>query len=447
MTTHTNIQPLHTKLPPGPKGRWWPTLQVIRDPLAAFQGWAARYGDPFFVHALNGPIVVTGRPELIKQIYGGDPNLFEPFATQTLVPMFGAGSMLLMSGELHRRERKLITPMFHGDRMKAYAEAIREVAINEMGLQTPGVTFPTLDLTTRVSFQVIVRTIFGGRDPHIVQRMVEAGRLLVKSLNPLLFFSRKTHIRFAGITPWDRFRTAITHLDAALDHEIEQRQSHPDQHGEDILSMLVHAKYEDGRPMTREHIRDELRTFLFAGHETSAIAMAWAIYHVHRNPQVLATLRQELDAAPRDAPAALAQRPYLKAVVQETLRIHPIVTEVLRLLRSPMQLGDYHVPAGVALAPATVLVHYSPELYPQPHNFRPERFLERTYTPYEYMPFGGGQRRCIGAAFASFEMAIVLGSWLQHYDFELAEVREIRPKRRNITMGPSRPIMVRVSQR
>lgn len=435
------------KMPRGPRGRMWPTLQVVRDPHVAFGRWAKQYGDPFYVHAMNGPIVVTGRPDLIKQIYGSDPDLFEPFATKTLVPMFGAGSMLLMSGEPHRRERKLMTPMFHGDRMKAYADAIHTVALDEIAQQPLATEFATLPLTVRVSFQVIVRTIFGGNDPQVIDRMLHAGRQLVKSLHPLLFFSRKTHFSFAGISPWDRFRAAIARLDAALDYEIDQRQGNPSAVGEDILSMLVSARYEDGTSMSREHIRDELRTFLFAGHETSAIAMAWAVYHVHRNPHVLATLRKELDAAPRDQPAALAQLPYLKAVVQETLRIHPIVTEVFRLLRRPMQLGEYQLPPGVAVAPATILVHYSPDLYPEPHLFRPERFLERTYAPYEFMPFGGGNRRCIGAAFASFEMAIVLGAWLQHYDFELTEKHEVVPKRRNITIGPSSPIKVRISKR
>ena len=436
------------RLPAGPSGRWGPTLRIIRDPHAAFAAWSARYGDPFLVTALNGPIVVTGQPELIKQIFGADPDLFEPFAAQTMIPMFGAGSMLMLQGETHRRERKLMTPMFHGDRMKAYAAVIRDVALRQIAQVNLPSIISILPLTTRVSFEVIMRAIFGADDDYIVRRLLDAGRGLVKGSSALLFFSRKMHFSFLGLSPWDRFRAAIDRLDAVLDEEIDRRTAHDAMSAEDILSLLVGARYEDGTPISREHIRDELRTFLFAGHETSAIAMAWAMVHVHRNADVVSKLRAEIATVPLEEPAALAQLPYLKAVVQETLRIHPIVTEVLRFLRRPMELGPYSLPAGVGVAPAIVLTHYRQELYPEPYTFRPERFLERTFTASEYLPFGGGQRRCIGAAFASFEIAITLGTWLRNYNFELLESasKPIVPRRRNVTLGPSSPVVMRVTQ-
>ncbi|MGN6544128.1 MAG: cytochrome P450 [Aureliella sp.] len=431
----------------GPKGRVLPTLRVIRNPRAAFEDWTRRYGDPFLVNALNGPIVLTGQPELIKQIFSGDPECFEPFAARTLTPIFGAGSMIKLNGEPHRRERRLMSPMFHGDRMKAYGEAIHQIALEEIEHEAEGAAFCMQPLATRVSYHVIVRTIFGGEDPTIVERMIDAGRRLLTTTHPLLFFSRRTHFHLAGFSPWDRFQRAIERLNAALDIEIDRREQDASQRGEDILSMLVGAQYEDGEAMTREHMRDELRTFLFAGHETSAIAITWAMYHLLRHPEVLARLREELDAIPRDAPNALAHAPYLKALVQETLRLHPIVPEVLRLLRKPFRLGEYDLTPGMAVSAAAALTHYLPSLYPEPDRFRPERFLERTYSPFEYLPFGGGQRRCIGAAFASFEIAIVLGTWLQHYDFELLDQRPLVPKRRNVTMGPSGPVRLRLKKR
>ncbi|MCA9161148.1 MAG: cytochrome P450, partial [Planctomycetales bacterium] len=191
------------------------------------------------------------------------------------------------------------------------------------------------------------------------------------------------------------------------------------------------------------HIYSELITFLFAGHETTALTLTWAMYHLHRNPAAYASLVQELDSLEDDSPARLAAAPYLKATVQETLRVHPIVTETLRKLKAPLTLGDYRLPAGMAVAPATVLAHYNPATYEEPEKFRPERFMERSYSPFQYMPFGGGHRRCIGAAFASFETAIVLGTLLKRFQFELVDSAPVVPKRRNVTIGPSTAVPLR----
>ncbi|MEZ6075322.1 MAG: cytochrome P450 [Pirellulaceae bacterium] len=258
----------------------------------------------------------------------------------------------------------------------------------------------------------------------------------------MLFFSRKSHLSFLGLSPWDRWNKAKNELQRYLDQVIEKRQRSGDA-GEDILSLLCSATYEDGQPITSEHIYSELITFLFAGHETTALTLTWAMYHLHRNPAAYSSLIQELDALEDDSPARLAAAPYLKATVQETLRVHPIVTETLRKLKTPLTLGDYRLPAGVAVAPATVLAHYNPATYEEPERFRPERFMERSYSPFQYMPFGGGHRRCIGAAFASFETAIVLGTLLKRFRFELVDSAPVVPKRRNVTIGPSTAVPLR----
>jgi cytochrome P450 len=271
---------------------------------------------------------------------------------------------------------------------------------------------------------------------------MDAIRKVVRKTNPILFFSTKTHFSFLGLSPWDRFQAARLQLRKLFNELYEQRQQNPTD-GEDIFSMMTAARYEDGESITRDHLREELMTFLLAGHETSAIAMTWAIYHLHTNPAVLETLREELRTLPDRSFASLAAAPYLKAVVQETLRIHPIVTEVLRKLRTPMSLGEWTIPAGFAVAPATVLAHYNSAAYPDPDTFQPERFLERSYSPFEYFPFGGGHRRCIGAAFASYEMAIVLGTILGEHAWELVDKVQVTPSRRNLTMGPSTQVPIR----
>ena len=431
------------RLPPGPPGSWRPTLQLIRNPRAALESWAKQYGDPFLLNALNGPVVVTGREDLIRTIHGQDPSIYAPFATPTIVPLMGNGSMLILEGEQHRRERRLVMPMFHGDRMKAYGTSMQQCAVEQFEVHRARGKLVTLELMTDISLEVIVRTIFGGTDRALATRLMDASRRVVASSSPLLFFSRKTHVPFFGFSPWDRWTKAKRELFQLLDEVIEKRQQSTVQ-SDDILSMLCAATYEDGQAITREHIYSELMTFLFAGHETTALSLTWAIYHLHRNTESLTRLRSELDSLGDDSTMSLASAPYLKATVQETLRIHPILTETLRKLKAPMQLGEYMLPTGMAVAPATVLAHHNATTYAEPEEFRPERFIDRSYSAFEYMPFGGGHRRCIGAAFASYEMAIVLGTILKRFQLELIDSKPVVPKRRNVTIGPSTGVPIRV---
>ncbi len=435
---------MQIKLPPGPKGSWIPTLQLIRNPRAAMENWVSRYGDPFLLNALNGPVVVTGRADLIREIHGQDPGIYETFATATLVPILGRSSLLAMEGEQHKRERRLIMPMFHGDRMKAYGSAMQAIALQEFSKRLEhNRIIPTLDVMTDISLEIIVRTVFGGENRQQTCDLMAASREVVKRSNPLLFFSKKTHLACWGLSPWDRFIAARARLFSLFDSIIDNCRN-ADVPTDHILSLLCSAKYDDGQPITREHIQEELLTFLFAGHETTALSMTWAIYHLLGHPEQLEKLKIELAGLQGEAAMSMATAPFLKACVQETLRIHPIVTETLRKLKTPMRLGEWNLPAGMAVAPATVLAHYNSQTYEEPDSFRPQRFIDRSYSPFEYMPFGGGHRRCIGAAFATFEMSIVLGSLFQRYEMELVESAIVVPQRRNVTMGPSSRVPIRV---
>jgi cytochrome P450 family 110 len=440
------METFETKVPPGPKGKWAPTLRLIRNPRCAMEAWVREFGDPFLLNALNGPVVVTGREELIRAICGQSPESYEPFAVATMSPLMGTGSIFVLDGEEHRRERKLVMPMFHGDRMRAYGQIMQNTAIDQLEQRLSRQPVVTDDLMTAISLEVIVRAIFGGDDREMVNEMLEASNRMVAAANPLLFFSRRTHISLLGISPLDRWNRTKSKLSDLFDQVVRSR-THLTIEREDILSMLSNSKYEDGEPIAREHLHSELMTFLFAGHVTTALTMTWAIYHLHRNPHVLEHLRTELDQLPDESPSTLAAAPYLKNVIQETLRIHPIVTETLRKLKEPMELDGYHIPVGFAVAPATVLAHHNSTTYPDPETFRPERFSERSYSPFEYMPFGGGHRRCVGAAFATYEMAMVLGTLLKRYEFQLADSTPVVPKRQSITMGPSTDVPVQVKRR
>ncbi|MCA9133698.1 MAG: cytochrome P450, partial [Planctomycetales bacterium] len=316
-----------TALPPGPPGRWRPTLRLIHDARGAFREWSQKYGDPFYLHALNGPVVITGRPELIKQIFSHDPLAYDAFAERALRPMLGSGSLLLLNGERHRRERKLVMPLFHGDRMRSYAAIMQQAALDAMENRPQNTAFDMLDATTEISLSVIVQAVFGGEQAEATRRMIDLAQATVRRSLPIFFFSPKLHIKFFGLSPWDKFLRSRADLRSALQAELRRRKEQPAER-EDILSLMTEAQYEDGSPIALDDALDELGTFLFAGHETSAIALAWAIYHLHHNPPTLQRLEQELQAAGEVTGETLAKLPYLKAVVQETLRLHPIVTEV-----------------------------------------------------------------------------------------------------------------------
>lgn len=436
-----------TALPPGPRGKILPTLKFLSRPLPALERWRARYGDSFTLHAFNGNAVFLSAPEDVRAVFATSPDLLSPFITEALSELFGPFSILLLGGAAHRRERKLLMPPFHGDRMRAYARIMADTATRHIAAADPE-RAPIHKLAQEISLEVIIRAVFGVQEDERARQFADAVVAMVESLTPALMFMPFLHREFGGVGPYARFRRNMRAMDELLQDQIERTRDRP---GDDILSLLLEARYDDGTAMSDEAIRDELRTLLAAGHETTAIALAWAVEHIHRHPHVLERVRAELDASAQDGsdpdPARFAQLPYLDAVCKEVLRLYPVVTEVLRVIEQPMQIGDFDLPAGTLVAPCVYLVHRDPELYPEPETFRPERFLERKFAPHEYLPFGGGHRRCIGAAFAMFEMRIVLGQLLTRWDVELLDARPPAPKRRNVSMAPGSQVPVKLRPR
>jgi cytochrome P450 len=278
--------------------------------------------------------------------------------------------------------------------------------------------------------EVIIRTVFGVGD-ELVPTFTQAVVDVVDSAGPLAFFVPALQRGIGPFSPYAKARRRLARLDELLQTQIERVRREGG--GDDILSMLVEARWDDGTAM------DD-------GHETTALVIAWAIDAVHRNPEVLARLREELDAA-EGSPADDAKLPYLDAVGRETLRRWPALPEVMRVLVRPLQFDGVTVPAGHSLGVAIANIHHRADLYPDPFAFRPERFLERKYGPHEYMPFGGGHRRCVGAAFADFELRIVLGVAVREFAFELQQSSEPKAVRRNITMGPRGGVPVLVRKR
>ncbi len=402
------------------------------------------YGDIFTARVVNGTIVCVGDPAGAQAIFSADPDTFIPFAPEALIPFVGRNSMLYLSGQRHRRERKLLMPAFHGDRMRAYGAAIRESALAAASRWIPGKEMAFQETSQLISLDVIIRTVFGVQTPEHVEQARKVIIHFVDSTSPSLLFFPFLQLPFFGHSPWDRFRRAKEELSVVIYAEIEKRRR-SGASGADILSLMLAARHEDGSAMTDEELRDELLTLLFAGHETTGIALAWAVYWLLRNPDCMTRLLAEIDALGKNPePEQIVRLPYLDAVVSETLRLHPIVPDVPRKLTRPFEINGYVLPAGIGIAVATAMLHTRPDLYPNPEQFKPERFLERKYSPFEFTPFGGGARRCLGAAFATYEMKIVLATLLSHHRLVLAETAEVRPGRRNVVLGPATGVHVKL---
>jgi len=436
-------------LPPGPRGSVVQMLRYARDPLGFYADCARRFGDVFTVPTVLGPLVVCGEPEGVRSIFALPPESFSRWSTEAVSPLLGEASLLLSGGARHARDRKLLTPPFHGERMRAYGAVMRAAALREAASWPSGSPFSMQDAGSAISIDVILRAVFGVDEAAGLDELRAALLGTLASMNPLLMLFPGLRRRFGGIGPYARMLRVRDRVDALIYDAIARRRARAGEGGgDDVLSLMLSARYDDGSAMSDSEIRDQLLTIVFAGHETSGIALAWAINWLERTPPVRDRLLADLAALGEDpAPAALAAAPYLEAVCHETLRLYPVVGEVVRLLRAPLALGARTIPAGVPVAAGIALVHARADLYPEPEAFRPERFLERKFAPHEYLPFGGGARRCIGAAFGLYEMKVVLGTLLSRYRFTLAREGPERPVMRNLAMGPKAKVRVTASPR
>jgi len=357
---------MSTPLPPGPRLAPLQTFRFLRNAHRFFNECRARYGDPFTAPLPVGEVVVTGDPEGVREIFSADPALFEPLGSQPLAPAVGENSMLLMSGQRHKRERKLLMPPFHGERMRAYGQLMRELTLRAAGTLRPGSAFRAQALTQAISLEVIIRAVFGIEEPGRVRRFCEVLEAYLASYTPLLLAVVPLRRSFGGVGPWARFQRYVAELDALLTEELASRRGHEAGHT-DILSLLLTARDEDGQPMTDVELKDELRTLLIAGHETTAIGMAWALYHLHHHPETLRRLLEELaPLGPQPEPEALAKLPYLGAVCDESLRLHPVLVMTGRRTLAPFTLRGRELPPGTGVVTAICLVHSNPELYPEP---------------------------------------------------------------------------------
>ena len=409
--------------------------QWIAQPIPFLERASQRYGDVFTVHFPIGTVVFIADPAVIKQVFTGDPDTFhagEANATP-LEPLMGRHSVLLLDGKEHMRQRKLMLPSFHGERMQGYGEVMREVAEEEIARWPVGEPFGLRPRTQEITLQIIMRTVFGIDD---AERLARLGERLSSMLDigmqsrALAAIALPQVRRTIGRGIWKRFLALRDAADAEIYDVIARRRRATDvEDRNDVLSILLQARDEEGRALTDNELRDELMTLLVAGHETTATSLAWAFELLLRHPPQLARLQAEIENGDEDGE-------YLDAVIKETLRIRPVVPGVIRKLTAPIQLAGHEIPAGMRVAPNIYLTHRRPDVYPEPEQFRPERFIERAAETYSWIPFGGGVRRCLGAAFATYEMKVVIPAILRAVRMRAVTEEPERIRRRAVTFVP-----------
>lgn len=427
-------------LPPGPG---WPAIIQSIGLLRfrhQFVPWAhRRYGDAFTVRVLpqGRAIVLFTRPEHAREIFAGDPEVFHAGKGNAILgPMMGEHSLLLQDSSEHQRARKLLMPAFNGHALRDYAALVTDVAHAEVDAWLPGESFSALRRMNRLTLEVILRVVFGVTDESRLAEMRPRVNTVV-DVSPAILLGYGMP-RLQSVGPWKRAKDNAFELDALIYAEVRERRAATDLAARtDVLSRLIRVGTEEDHSdrLTDEELRDQLVTLLLAGHETTATALAWALYELGRSPSLLARSR---------AAAADGDDDWLEAVLKESMRLHPVIPMVVRTLMQPATVGGYHLPAGTTVGPSILIAHSRADNHSQPAKFRPDRFIEGQPATNTWIPFGGGVRRCIGAGFSLMEGVVVLREVLSRYGVE--SMGEDRPKVRNITSVPRAGATIRVTR-
>ena len=457
-----------SSLPAGPDTR--PLLTMLRwlfAPLPMLDDLSARYGSAFSLRMPRVPeaMVFFAQPAAIRELWTGDPDLLHAGeANLILRSVLGRNSLLLLDGDRHLRERRLMLPPFHGERMRAYGAVMRDAARRELAGWPVRRPFPIHASMQAITLDVIMRTIFGVGDGArlgpLREALVRWTTLGTSRLGTaLLLLTPPQHAErvrlLAGdglgrLLPWAALTRAQADTDRLIRELIAARRREGTAGREDVLSMLIEARDERGVQMTDDELHDEMLTLLIAGHETTATTLAWAVHHLLEHPAWLARVRAEIDevvgAGPLE-PEHVERLVLVDAAIKETLRLTPILPMVARRLTRAARIGDYDLPEGAYAIACIYLVHRDPELWPEPARFDPSRFVGRKVDPTHYFPFGGGTRRCLGMAFANYEMKIVLATILSSVELAAAPGSRVRLVRRGITFAPSGGMPVVVTGR
>ncbi len=425
--------------------RWLQKIKFILDPLGYLEYNSARYGELFQAPVIGNYdlMIFVDNPQALQQLMTNETKKFVAPGDRILKLITGDYSLFMLEGERHRRERKLLMPSFHGERMRSYGELICDLTKEIMSKLNHNQVFSAREIMQDVSLEIILNVVFGiyeGERFNQLKKLIADFMDLFKS--PLI--SGALYLPFlrqnlGEWSPWGNFLKIQKAIDDLIYAEIKERRQKYDDSGTDILTLMMSATDENGQGMNDEELHDELLTLLFAGHETTATAIAWALYWIHNSEDVKDKLRQELaDLGANPDPMSIYKLPYLTAVCNEALRIYPVAMLTFpREVKEAVEMMGYNLPVGTRIYGCIYLTHHREDLYPNSQEFKPERFLERQYTNYEFLPFGGGMRRCLGEALAIFEMKLVVATIISNYELALASDKPEKPARRGVTLAPA----------
>jgi cytochrome P450 family 135 len=438
--------PASPSLPPGPR---WPRLvQTVlwgTQPGALSRYCSRRFGEVFTLRPIGlGDVVAITSPETIREIFTGDSDVLRAGeANAVMGPLLGSHSLLLLDGERHLRHRRMLLPPFHGDAVRAYRERIAELAAEEIDRWPVGEAFPIRPRMQAIALEVILQTVIGVSDERRLERLRELLRRLTQ-VGLLEMWGTWAYPKLFEHPLVRRFTTLriLPEVDRLLYEEIAAHRAEPEGR-EDVLALLLAARDEEGAALSDEELRDHLITLLVAGHETTTTALAWCFERLLRHPAALSRLERELAAAEG---SESGQEAYLEAVVNETLRVRPVIDAVWRKLGAPTEIAGRLLPAGAIVMPSIMMVQSS-HAFDDAERFRPERFLEGSAPPYTFIPFGGGTRRCIGASFATMEMKTIIRTVLERVQLRAPTPRPERTKVHHITLVPARGGRVIVTRR
>ncbi len=432
-------------LPDGPRSPWFlQTLQIIAQPTRFLDACSQQYGDTFTLRVFGPqlPVIFVSRPESVQAVFTTlAPALELGQLAYIFEPLTGTQSLIVKQGRSHQRLRSVLSPSLQGQALSRYGSNMQQTTRMAIQAWSVGDTLNSREWMGEIALQVILRVVFGLESgPHYNQLKAYLHKLLDSVTSPwysVQFFLPFLQQDWGSWSPWHGFLTLREAIDTLVYAEIQDRRQ-SGAFAQDVLSLLLQARDEAGEPLSDQELRDQLMTLLLLGHETTASGLTWLLYWLHRYPAVLEQIRIEIEDS--QDPVAVTNLPYLHAVCQEVLRLYPIALIAQpRIVKDAIELEGYTLNPGTALIPCIYTAHHRTEAYPDPFQFRPERFQQDPPSLYEYFPFGGGSRRCIGMALAMFEMKVVLAEILRHYQFKapmLSSQDPGVPIRRGITFVP-----------
>lgn len=441
--------------------QFWQQVQWVADPIGYMETAAQKYPDIFSSEIAQawGKVFFVNEPQAIQEILTNDRKQFTaPGDLNTILsPIVGNNSVITLSSDRHKKRRQLVMPAFHGSRMQHYGELIAKLTRQSFEPMLARRSFAVRDVMQNISLQVILQTVFGLYEGDRLQKLggliSNLTELFNSPLTSAMLFFPVLQKDLGKWSPWGNFVAQREQIDQLIYAEISDRRANLEPERTDILTMLLLSTDVDGNALSDMELRDELMALLFAGHETTATAVSWALYWIERSPEVKSKLLHELAAQAKSNQGdqdwmSIFKLPYLTAVCNETLRIHPVAMLTFpRVVAESATILDVQLECNDIVMGCIYLLHQREDLYPEPKKFKPERFLERQFSPYEFMPFGGGVRRCVGEALAQFEMKIILATILRHYQLTLLDNQPVKPQRRGVTLAPKGGVKMQASQK